>query len=159
MQQKMVDFSVKGLALDDRSQMPVVILQNEEKSHMLPMVIGPFEASAIIMEIEGVHPPRPLTHDLFSELFQRHRFHMVSVEIYDRSDEEYFARIRYRTHKSSHTMEVRPSDGIALALRLNAPILVSEEIAASASPDLLHAGTDDQEILFLESSVPKIHFM
>ena len=56
-------------------------------------------------------------------------------------------------------MEVRPSDGIALALRLNAPILVSEEIAASASPDLMHSGNDDQEILFLEASVPEIHFM
>ena len=159
MQQKMVDFSVKGLALDDQSQMPLVILQNTEKSRMLPMVIGPFEASAIIMEIEGVHPPRPLTHDLFSELFQRHRFHMVSVEIYDHTGEEYFARIRYRTNKSAHTMEVRPSDGIALALRLKAPILVSEQIAATASPDLLHSENDGQEVLFLESSVPEIHFM
>ena len=159
----MLDFTVKGLALDEESQMPVVILQNPERNRILPLYIGPFEASAIIIEIEGVRPPRPLTHDLFSELFQRHRFQLLSVEIYGKLNDEYLARMRYKTRVSVHTMEVRPSDGIALSLRLNAPILVDEQILDSvedSSRFFAETGAGStSEILFLESHKPGIQLM
>lgn len=156
MQRKMVNFVVTGLALDEHNRNPVVILQNAEGREVLPLTIGPFEASAIIMEIEGVHPPRPLTHDLFSEFFRRHRFQMIAVEIYGRENEDYYSRIRYRSKGGDHSMEVRPSDGIALALRQNAPILVAAEIAAAALP--AGAANDDveREYIFLESRIPEI---
>jgi hypothetical protein len=158
----MLDFSVKGLALDERSQMPVVILHNVERNQVLPLFIGPFEASAIIIEVEGVSPPRPLTHDLFAELFQRHRFQLVSVEIYGRLNDEYLARMRYRTRVSTHTMEVRPSDGIALALRLNAPILVDERILDHALGAGFFGGTESDDladVLYLETRNPGIQMM
>ncbi len=167
MECKMLDFSVKGLALDDQSQMPVVILYNPERNQLFPLFIGPFEASAIIIEIEGVKPPRPLTHDLFSELFHRHRFQLLSVEIYGRLHEEYLARMRYRSRVTTHTMEVRPSDGIALALRLNAPILVDERIvnAPGDAPgwfdrtNSAEAVAGSSEILYLETRKPGIRLM
>jgi bifunctional DNase/RNase len=161
MEKKMLDFSVKGLALDERDQMPVVILQNLERNLILPLFVGPFEASAIIIEIEGVRPPRPLTHDLFSELFQRHRFHLLSVEIYGKFNDEYLARLRYKTKVSVHTMEVRPSDGIALALRLNAPILVDERLLASIedASRFLAGSEATADILYLETNKPGIQLM
>jgi len=162
MEQRMLDFQVKGLALDEQSQMPVVILQNTDKNKVLSLTIGPFEASAIIVEMEGVHTPRPLTHDLFSELFQRHRFQLLSIEIYGRTEDEYLARMRYKTRVSTHIMEVRPSDGIALALRLNAPILVDQRI--SSNDVKLAALTESEEqdsrdVLYLETPNPGIQFM
>ena len=162
MMKKMLDFHVKGLAFDEHSDMPVVILQNEEQKKVLVLAIGPFEASSIIVELEGVHLPRPLTHDLFSELFQRHRFQLVAVEIYDRHDDDYFARMRYRTTTAMHTMEIRPSDGIALALRLHAPILVAQSIVDARAT---RAGlTEDRDaeyrdVLYLESQKPQIQLM
>lgn len=159
MAQNMVDFSVKGVALDEESQLPVVILKNSEKENYLPLVIGPFEASAIIVEIEGVHPPRPMTHDLFREMFKRHRFQMVSVEIYDLVEDEYLARIRYRAGLALHTMEVRPSDGIAIALRMNAPIRVSEEVIGTASSEILEPGSEDRVFLYLDRPSSGVQFM
>ena len=69
MKENMIKFTIKGIALDEETQMPIVILQSSETSRTIPLWIGPFEASAIIIEIEGVRPPRPLTHDLLSEFF------------------------------------------------------------------------------------------
>jgi uncharacterized protein len=161
MEQTMLDYHVKGLALDEQNQMPVVILQSMETKRTLPLSVGPFEASAIIIEMEGIHPPRPLTHDLFSELFQRHRFQMIAVEIYGRLEDEYLARIRYRTRIATHTMEVRPSDGIALALRLQAPILVDEQIARMSDADdfIVNPDTASHDVLYLETQKPGIQFM
>ncbi len=162
MNEKMLDFNVKGIALDEESQLPVVILEDVHRSEVFPLFIGPFEASAIIIEIEGVHPPRPLTHDLFSEIFRRHHFQLVSVEIYGRLEDKYLARINYKTRLSSHTMEVRPSDGIALALRLGGRILVKESLLEKCD----RAGYDDNtapfsesQVLYLESQKPGIQLM
>ena len=158
----MLDFGVKGIALDEHSQMPVVILSCVEHNLAFPLSIGPFEASAIIIEMEGVHPPRPLTHDLFSEIFHRHRFQLLSVEIYGRLDDEYLARIRYKARITVHTMEVRPSDGIALALRLHAPILIDESLAKSPLQTFAtneYSESADAEVLYLETHKPDIQFM
>jgi uncharacterized protein len=162
MKKKMIDFNVKGLALDEQSEMPIVILQNDEQKKVLPLTIGPFEASSIIIELEGIHLARPLTHDLFSELFQRHRFHLVSVEIYDRLNEDYLAKMRYKSPTATHTMEVRPSDGIALALRLHAPILVAQPVVDSyATSAGLAEGADAEyrDVLYLESQKSQIQLM
>lgn len=126
--------SIKGIALDKKSELPLLLLQAHNNGHVLPLWIGPFEASAIITEVEGVHPPRPLTHDLFTQFFSKHNFTLTSLELYEKLEDRYFARINYRKGVRTYTMEVRPSDGIALALRLHAPIyarstLVSEHTA------------------------------
>ena len=75
--------------------MPIVILQSSETSRIIPLWIGPFEASAIIIEIEGVRPPRPLTHDLLSEFLSKHHYTLKYVYIYDFIDDSHIARIVY----------------------------------------------------------------
>ncbi len=162
MDDKMLDFNVKGIALDEESQLPAVILEDKGRNYIFPLFIGPFEASAIIIEIEGVHPPRPLTHDLFSEMFRRHRFQLISMEIYGRLEDKYLARITYKTRLSTHTMEVRPSDGIALALRLGGRILVNKTLIDQKdglSCSEHHTQFSESQVLYLESHKPGIQLM
>jgi len=155
-------FKVKGIALEQKSRLPLVLLHNEEKNVLLPIYIGPFEASAIIVEMEGVQPPRPLTHDLLAEIFLRHHFTLEACEIYRCLEDKQLSRIRYRSRFASYEMEVRPSDGIALAIRLNAPILVADEVINKFSDKqelFFDTGFARSEILYLESHKPQVTLM
>ena len=162
MPDELVGFTIRGVALNTENQSPMVLLRNEARDLLLPLAVGPFEASAIIIELENVQPPRPLTHDLLAQVFRRHRLRLVRVEIYGRTEGQCMARLRYRSRFVGHTMEIRPSDGIALAVRLGAPICVAatliEEIAQSGKSctSFDSAGT---EILYLETEKPTVPLM
>ena len=150
----MISLRIKGFALD-RSRMPIVILRDETGEQILPILIGPFEASAIIVELENIQPPKPLTHDLFSDIMLRHGLKMDQLEIYDRSAEyHYFARIRYHKGWRRFYMEVRPSDGLAIAVRFGAPIFAEEDLLADpAYPISVLEGLNNpsQEIMYLNT--------
>lgn len=153
---------IKGLALDQKSNLPILILQAAENERVLPIWIGPFEASAIITEIEGVHPPRPLTHDLFSQFIDKHNFKLERVEIYGKLEDRYFSRLFYRKGIKKYNIEVRPSDGIALALRLGAPLYAKKELIHEKAADnfLLDNAEDlSSEILFLKKDQLKQFLM
>jgi len=126
--EKRIELTVKGISLHQDSQMPVIILQSSDGRYTLPITIGPFEASAIITQLENIRPPRPLTHDLFSQMLQKHKFKLTSLHIYKAVQDKYFAKIFYRHGFKNHSMEVRPSDGIALIIRHGGSIFVSSEI-------------------------------
>ncbi len=152
MKEKLKEFKVKGIALDEDSQMPFIILQDVRRENVLPIDIGPFEASAIIVEMEGVHVPMPLTHDLISQFFKRHKFHLKYVEIYGVANNSYLARLHYKRGINSYTMEVRPSDGIALAIRLGSPIYIQNWIIQKMlnEPYILErVDSKSHEILYL----------
>ncbi len=149
-----VELKIRGIALDPESQMPMVLLQDHERRKVITVSVGPFEASAIIIEMEGVEPPRPLTHDIISNLFTNHGFTMKHLEIYGFVDDKYLARIHYTRGLKKYTMEVRPSDGIALALRLEASILVDIELLKGHTGDLAFHGQLDPyspEMLYLDA--------
>lgn len=155
----MLEFAIYGAAILPQSQTPFIILYNEKENISLSLPVGPFEASAIIIEIEGVVPPRPLTHDLFAQLFTKHHLDLISVEIYACLEDSQLARINYRHGLLKHAMEVRPSDGIALAVRLDAPIYIAPEVAArfQTRAESLHgAGREDGEILYLHPEAARL---
>ncbi len=162
MKKDFLEFVIKGIALDSQNGLPIIILKSPDGFGILPLRAGPFEASAIIIEIENVHPPRPLTHDLLSEFFTRHRYRLDKLVIYEKIEDDYLARIEYTKNMKRYRMEVRPSDGIALALRMESPILVARSIV-----DTLDAGTAmfenmkeyTSEILYLEPDNTSIHLM
>ncbi len=133
MKRNMLQFTIKGIALDNENQLPIIILQNPEINRIIPLLIGPFEASAIIIELEDVKPQRPLTHDLLSEFFIKHNYKLRYIYIYDFIDDNYIAKIIYKKGLKNFSLEIRPSDGIALALRLGSPIYVSPEVADTAA--------------------------
>ena len=158
----MVPLSLKGIALDPETQMPIVLLENKAGDRIIPIGIGPFEASSIIVEIENLQPLRPLTHDLLVQLFNQHGFKMEHVEIYDECNDIYFARIHYRKGKKRFMMEVRPSDGIALAIRLLSPIYAAQKII-DARCSYAAAGFDgltlSSEMLYINSRNANINLM
>jgi bifunctional DNase/RNase len=134
----MVPLRIKGFFLD-HDRMPVVVLSDCDGQRILPVWVGPAEASAIITELEDIRAPRPVAHDILAQYFQRHGFVMDSLEIYaDAGEQGYSARIRYHHRWRHYQMEVRPSDGLALAVRLKAPILAALVLlSATDSPTLL----------------------
>lgn len=148
----MVELNVKGIALDQKSGMPLILLSEEKGQRLLPIWIGPFEASSIILQMEGVRPPRALTHDILALMFRRHGLKVQYLEIYSATENSYLSRVVYRKHFRSYSIEVRPSDGIALALRTGGSIFAEESVFTAHPEDDLYLQNLDPssaEVLFL----------
>ena len=142
---KPVEVTVEGMALDPTTGSPVVRLVEKAKGRReLPIWIGPFEAQAIALEIQGVPPPRPMTHDLMKQLIERLGARLTRVEIGELRDNTYFATLHLEGPGGQDLpVDARPSDAIALALRLHGPILVADDLfakaaAAQATPAAAH---------------------
>jgi len=129
-----IEVTVEGVRLDADSGTPVVRLVERIPSgkgapRELPIWIGPFEAQAIILEMRGASPSRPLTHDLMSSLVERLGAKLDKVVIDDMRDDTYFAKLHLQAADGHPVVvDARPSDAIALALRLHGQVLVSEEL-------------------------------
>ena len=130
-----VEVRVERLLVDPESGSPVVRLVEKGKARReLPIWIGTFEAQAIALEMQGVPPPRPLTHDLMKQLVERLGGRLTRVVIAELRDSTYIATLHIeRPDGKALTLDARPSDAIALALRLHGPILVAEELFARAA--------------------------
>jgi bifunctional DNase/RNase len=124
----MVKMEIKGLLMDPVSNMPVVILRDKEKGLFLPIWVGIFEANAIALEMEKVATPRPMTHDLLKNLLTELQTRVERVVINDLRDNTFFAQIHLTRGDSTLSVDSRPSDAIALALRSDAEIFVEEEV-------------------------------
>ena len=125
---KMRQMKVDKLGIDLLSHDPVVILKDMDGSHYLPILIGPFEATAIALALEGSAVPRPLSHDLMRNILQSLETSLEQVIIHDIKDSTFYAKLVLRTDGELQEIDARPSDGIALALRMKAPIYVTDKI-------------------------------
>lgn len=123
---------VRGLALDPLSNMPIIILRDEEDKRSLPIWVGIFEANAIALELEKITTPRPMTHDLIKNILEALDARVLKVAVNDLRDNTFFAVIHLQLGESELTVDSRPSDAIALALRVGAPIFVEEEVVRKA---------------------------
>lgn len=128
----MIEMRVMGIALDTRSGSPIVVLNDKENRKALPIWIGSAEASAIIRKIENITSTRPMTHDLFISIAQQSEFEITKVEINDVDDQTYFSTIFMHNKELNKTIEIdsRPSDAIAIALRAEVPIYVTDNVLA-----------------------------
>ncbi len=124
----MIKMEIKGLLMDPVSNMPVVILRDTEKGHFLPIWVGIFEANAIALEMEKVTTPRPMTHDLLKNLLGELDARVERIVINDLRENTFFARIHLIRGDAMLSVDSRPSDAIALALRSQADIFVEEEV-------------------------------
>ena len=123
---------VKLVGIDQRSMQPVVVITDLEEKSYIPIVVGPPEANAINIAMEGIQLPRPITHDLVKSMLDELSTRIERVVISELKDETYYARIHLKTPSGERQIDARPSDAIALALRAKAPIYVSDEVAARA---------------------------
>ena len=138
---------IKGLMLDPASNVPIVILRDTQSQLFLPIWIGIFEANAIALRIEGVEPPRPMTHDLMRLVLEQLGATVEKIVISDLRDSTFFAMIHLRRNGDTVTVDARPSDAIALALRTSSPIFVLRSVLEKAQAADLATQANDEEKL------------
>ncbi len=126
----MVDMIVFGLALDEDSQMPILILKDASEDIIFPIWIGAMEAMSISMALNKVTSPRPMTHDLILGILEKMGAKLDAVEIISIHEGTYYAELVLNSQSGPRRVDCRPSDSIALALRAEVPIRVSEEVIA-----------------------------
>jgi bifunctional DNase/RNase len=119
---------VKGLMFDPYNNAYIVILRDEDQSEMLPIWVGKSEAGSISLALESVAPPRPMTHDFMKAYLDAVNAKVISVVITDLNENTYYAKIHLTYEDSEYTVDSRPSDAIALALRSQAPIFANESV-------------------------------
>lgn len=124
----MVEMTVSGVILDAQSKHPIVMLRDREERRALLIWIGDAEATAILMALEGVKLPRPLTHDLLKHTFESLGCVLKEIRITAMKDQTFFAEIVGEQGGQATSLDARPSDAIALALRAEVPVFVDEAV-------------------------------
>lgn len=119
---------VYGLTIDPMTNSPIIILKDLDGDKTLPIWIGLLEATAIASELENIQFSRPMTHDLMKNLLEHLGARVVRIEICDLRDNTFYALIYLVVQNKEFSMDARPSDALALALRTQAPIFVDEEV-------------------------------
>ena len=109
-----------------------LILYELEGKRKLPIIIGGFEAQAIALKLENIKPPRPFTHDLFKNIADAFHLHVNEIIIDELHNETFYAKVICEVNGEVHEIDARPSDAIAIAVRFNAPLFVTEEIMNEA---------------------------
>jgi bifunctional DNase/RNase len=127
-----VEMRIRGVMLDPNTNMPIVVLKDVASDTVLPIWVGIFEANAIQVEIEKLSAPRPMTHDLTQNLIQYMNGSLDRIVINDLRDNTFYATLWLSYAGGSMTVDARPSDAIALALRADCPIYVAEPVLAVA---------------------------
>jgi bifunctional DNase/RNase len=127
-----IEVKIRGLMMDPVTNMPVVVLKELQGPSILPIWVGPYEANAIAFEIEKVQTPRPMTHDLLKNLFLGLDIHVQRVVVSALREDTFYALIWMERDGQILSLDSRPSDALALALRLDCPIYVDQEVMASA---------------------------
>lgn len=123
-----VEMKIRGLMMDPVTNMPIVVLKDVSSDAVLPIWVGVYEANAIALEIEKVTTPRPMTHDLIKNLMMSFDAHVHKVVVSELRDDTFFAVIWMEKEGKIISLDSRPSDALALALRLDCPIFVDEEV-------------------------------
>lgn len=126
------EFKIKGLMMDPITNSPIVILQDMDRNTLLPIWVGIFEANAIALQIERIDTPRPMTHDLLKNVLMQLDAHIDKIVVTELRDNTFFAQIHVRLNDEIMTIDSRPSDAIALALRTDSPIFVTEDVIANS---------------------------
>ena len=127
-----VEMKIRGLMMDPVTNMPIVILRDMGGSAILPIWVGIYEANAIALEIEKVATPRPMTHDLIKNVLMGLNAAVRKVVVNDLREDTFYALIWLEREGQVISIDSRPSDALALALRLDCPIFVEDEVLKSS---------------------------
>ncbi len=124
---------VVGITIDPTSQAPIVILRDPDSGDILPIWIGILEANAIAVGLEKVKTPRPMTHDLFKTVLEQSGIRLLRIEIVDIRDNTFYAALYLEFDGRTLSVDSRPSDAIAIAIRVGAPIFVHDTVIEKAT--------------------------
>ncbi|MFH2218099.1 MAG: bifunctional nuclease family protein [Pseudomonadota bacterium] len=120
--------NIAGMTMDPASNTPIIILKSVEDDQAIPIWIGLLEATSIASALQNIKFDRPMTHDLFKNFIENMNAVVSKIEVCDLKDNTYYAKIHFTSEERTFTMDSRPSDAIAIALRFQAPIYVDDKI-------------------------------
>ena len=153
----MIEMELTGVRVELPTNQPIVLLREREGERYLPIWIGAAEAAAIALSLQGVTTPRPMTHDLMKNILEEVAVDVRRVTVTELRDSTFYATIELGRSEDRFEISSRPSDAIALAVRLSVPIFASEEVLEEAA--ILIPGDEDEEVEkfreFLDNVTPE----
>ncbi|MGM0367798.1 MAG: bifunctional nuclease family protein [Actinomycetota bacterium] len=132
----LIKMSLEGVRIEVPSQKPIILLKEEEGNRYLPIWIGAFEASAIALEVSNIKTPRPMTHDLMTNMLKKLECKIERIEITEIKENTFYAIIKMLNGKEELKIDSRPSDAIALAVRNDCEIYADESVLDSAGLEI-----------------------
>jgi uncharacterized protein len=129
----MIEMDFYELRLDETGADQIIILKEKNGERMMPILIGYYEAQSIHLALNDIHIQRPLTHDLSVNIIEALKAKVERVVVSDLRDSTFYARIHFSTSHGSIDVDSRPSDAIAIAVRINAPIFVAKDLLEQIS--------------------------
>jgi len=152
-----IEVKIRALMMDPNSGTPIIILKDVQSDTMLPIWVGAYEANAIALEIEKISPPRPMTHDLLRNLIKELGLLVERVVVTRLQDNTFFAEIEMRNSDGDlMRLDARPSDAIALALRVDCPIYVDMEVIKASRNTLPAEDSIESELPASEEEWPDV---
>ena len=141
-----VEMKIRGLMMDPVTNMPIVVLKDANGSAVLPIWVGVYEANAIALEIEKVQTPRPMTHDLLKNVLFGLNVRVQKVVVNDLREDTFYAVIWVERDGERMSIDSRPSDALALALRVDCPIFVEESVLKSSKVSPINEKSTSEEL-------------
>ena len=138
---------IYGVSFDMVGKQPIVLLKTVDGNKFLPIWIGHPEAAAILMKLQGASTPRPMTHDLLSDLLDQLDAKCERVSVTELRDNTFFASITISVNGSEMDIDSRPSDALALAVRVSAPIFAAEDVIEESAIEFEHEVEDTEEVV------------
>ncbi len=151
---------IYGVSFDMVGKQPIVLLKTQEGNKFLPIWIGHPEAAAILMRLQGATTPRPMTHDLFTDMLSQLDAQVVRIAVTELRENTFYALITVSVDGSEIEIDSRPSDAIALAVRAGAPIYAADAVIDESAIEFEHEDVNEEEVVeefkrFLEDVKPE----
>ena len=143
----MREMVIYGVSFDMVGKQPIILLKAVDGNEFLPIWIGHPEAAAILMKLQDVDTPRPMTHDLMAGVFAELELECSQISITELRDNTFYAMITLKSGDRELEIDARPSDAIALAVRTKAPIFVAEDVIAESAIEFEHEVEDTEEVV------------
>ena len=147
MEPNLQQMQIYGVSFDMVGKQPIVLLKTVDGNRFLPIWIGHPEAAAILMKLQGASTPRPMTHDLLSDLLEQLDAKCERVSVTELRDNTFYASITISVNGTEVEIDSRPSDALALAVRCQAPIFAAEEVIEESSIEFEHEVEDQEEVV------------
>jgi len=156
----MQEMVIYGVSFDMVGKQPIVLLKTTEGNKFLPIWIGHPEAAAILMKLQGANTPRPMTHDLVTELLEKLEARVTRIAVTELQDNTFYALITLAIDGSEIEIDSRPSDAIALAVRAGAPIFAADSVIEESGIEFEHEDVNEEEVVeefkkFLDEAKPE----
>ena len=156
----MQEMVIYGVSFDMVGKQPIVLLKTRDGNKFLPIWIGHPEAAAILMKLQGANTPRPMTHDLISEMLSELDVSCTRVAVTELRENTFYAQIVLEIDGRPVEIDSRPSDALALAVRTQAPIFAAEEVIAESAIEFEHEVEDQEDVVdkfkeFLDNVTPE----